>query len=58
MFEAHFQSFDDRTDGGAAPERIKALRMELFTRGLDGFVVPRTASRTNTCRRATSGSPG
>jgi Xaa-Pro aminopeptidase len=42
MFEAHFQSFDDRTDGGAAPERIKALRMELFTRGLDGFVVPRT----------------
>jgi len=42
MFESHFQSFDDRTDGSAAAERVKALRMELFTRGLDGFVVPRT----------------
>jgi Xaa-Pro aminopeptidase len=41
MFEAHFQSFDDRTDGGAAPERVKALRTELFVRGLDGFIVPR-----------------
>src|SRR5580698_10424893 len=41
MFEAHFQSFDDRTDGGAAAERVKALRTELFARGLDGFIVPR-----------------
>jgi Xaa-Pro aminopeptidase len=41
MFEAHFQSFDDRTDGGAAAERVKALRAELFARGLDGFIVPR-----------------
>src|ERR1700736_933283 len=41
MFEAHFQSFDDRTDGGAAAERVKALRTELFVRGLDGFIVPR-----------------
>ena len=41
MFEAHFQSFDDRTDSGAAAERVKALRTELFVRGLDGFIVPR-----------------
>src|SRR5262249_23767606 len=41
MFEAHFQSFDDRTDGGAAAERRKALRAELSVRGLDGFIVPR-----------------
>src|ERR1700691_2267251 len=42
MFEAHFQTFDDRTDGGAAAERVKALRTELFVRGLDGFIVPRS----------------
>ncbi len=41
MFEAHFQSFDDRTDGGAAADRVKALRAECFVRGLDGFIVPR-----------------
>jgi Xaa-Pro aminopeptidase len=41
MFEAHFQSFDDRADAGAAAERVKALRTELFVRGLDGFIVPR-----------------
>jgi Xaa-Pro aminopeptidase len=41
MFEAHFQSFDNRTEGGAAAERVKALRTELSVRGLDGFIVPR-----------------
>ena len=41
MFEALFQSFDDRADAGAAVERVKALRAELFVRGLDGFIVPR-----------------
>jgi len=41
MFEAHFQSFDDRAGAGAAAERVKALRTELFVRGLDGFIVPR-----------------
>jgi Xaa-Pro aminopeptidase len=41
MFEAHFQTFDDRTDGGAAAERVKALRAEFSVRGLDGFIVPR-----------------
>jgi Xaa-Pro aminopeptidase len=42
MFEAHFQSFDDRSEAGAAAERVKALRAQLFVRGLDGFVVPHT----------------
>jgi Xaa-Pro aminopeptidase len=42
MFESRFQSFDDRSDAGAAAERVKALRAQLFVRGLDGFIVPRT----------------
>ena len=41
MFEAHFQSFEDRADRGEAAPRIAALRAELKLRGLDGFVVPR-----------------
>src|ERR1700683_2358701 len=41
MFEAHFQSFDDRTDRGEAALRISALRVLLRARGLDGFIVPR-----------------
>jgi len=42
MFEARFQSFDDRTERGASAPRVAALRAELIRRGLDGFVVPRT----------------
>ena len=41
MFEAHFQSFEDRTERGAGAARVAALRAELFRRGLDGFIVPR-----------------
>jgi len=41
MFEAHFQSFDDRSERGESAARLKALRAELARRGLDGFVVPR-----------------
>jgi Xaa-Pro aminopeptidase len=41
MFEAHFQSFEDRTDRGESPPRVAALRAELTRRGLDGFIVPR-----------------
>jgi Xaa-Pro aminopeptidase len=40
MFEARFQSFDDREDRGASAPRVAALRAELKRRGLDGFVVP------------------
>src|SRR5580658_2608744 len=42
MFEAHFQSFDDRGEPGATAPRVAALRAELARRGLDGFIVPRT----------------
>ena len=41
MFEAHFQSFDDRADRGDSAPRVAALRAELKQRGLDGYIVPR-----------------
>src|SRR6202051_3782452 len=41
MFEAHFQSFEDRSERAASAPRVAALRAELLKRGLDGFVVPR-----------------
>src|SRR5579863_2082220 len=41
MFEAHFQSFEDRSERGASAPRVAALRAELARRGLDGFIVPR-----------------
>ena len=41
MFEAHFQSFEDRGDRGETTSRIAALRAQLKLRGLDGFIVPR-----------------
>jgi Xaa-Pro aminopeptidase len=41
MFEAHFQSFDDRSEHGESAPRLKALRAELARRGLDGYIVPR-----------------
>src|SRR6202050_1804480 len=40
MFEAHFQSFDDRTDRAETETRMAALRAQLELRGLDGFIVP------------------
>src|SRR6266480_3231972 len=36
MFEAHFQSFEDRTEHGASGPRVAALRTELARRGLTG----------------------
>jgi Xaa-Pro aminopeptidase len=47
MFEAHFQSFDDRSEPGATAPRVVALRAELARRGLDGFIVPRTDEYQN-----------
>ena len=41
MFEALFQSFDDRNDRGETAPRVAALRAELKIRGLDGYIVPR-----------------
>ena len=40
MFEARFQSFEDRTEPAAGAARIAALRAELSRRGLDGWIVP------------------
>jgi Xaa-Pro aminopeptidase len=41
MFEARFQSFEDRAEPGATAPRVAALRAELKGRALDGFIVPR-----------------
>ncbi len=41
MVEAHFQSFEDRSEKSATAPRLAALRAELTRRGLDGFIVPR-----------------
>ena len=41
MFEAHFQTFEDRSEKSASAPRLAALREELKHRGLDGFIVPR-----------------
>jgi Xaa-Pro aminopeptidase len=41
MFEARFQSFEDRRERAAGAPRLAALRAELKRRGLDGFIVPR-----------------
>jgi Xaa-Pro aminopeptidase len=42
MFEARFQSFEDRSERSASAPRVAALRAELKRRGLDGFFVPRS----------------
>src|SRR5581483_10928867 len=41
MFEAQFQSFEERSERANSAARLAALRAELKRRGLDGFVVPR-----------------
>ena len=41
MFEAQFQSFEDRSERAAGAPRLAALRAELKRRALDGLVVPR-----------------
>ncbi len=41
MFEAHFQSFEDRGERAESAPRLAALRAELKRRGLDGFIAPR-----------------
>src|SRR5579864_9109674 len=47
MFEAHFQSFEDRGERAASAPRVAALRAELLKRGLDGFIVPRAGRYLN-----------
>jgi Xaa-Pro aminopeptidase len=36
-----YQTFDDQSDAATCAPRLAALRAELATRGLDGFIVPR-----------------
>jgi Xaa-Pro aminopeptidase len=40
MFEARFQSFENRGGRAASAERLAALRAELKRRGVDGFIMP------------------
>src|SRR5919201_6574639 len=47
MFEARFQSFEDRTERAASGPRVAALHTELARRGLTGFVVPRSDRHQN-----------
>jgi Xaa-Pro aminopeptidase len=47
MFEARFQSFEDRTERAASEARVAALRTELARRGLTGFIIPRSDRHQN-----------
>src|SRR6187399_2753271 len=47
MFEAKFQTFEDRNERGEVAGRVAGLRAELKKRGLDGLVVPRADRHQN-----------
>jgi Xaa-Pro aminopeptidase len=47
MFEARFQSFEDRAEPGASGPRVAALRTELAGRGLTGWIVPHADPHQN-----------
>jgi len=47
MFEARFQSFEDRAERAASGPRLAALRTELARRGLTGFIIPRSDRHQN-----------
>jgi len=47
MFQARFQTFDDRADAGATAPRIATLRAALKARGVDGFILPRADRHQN-----------
>jgi Xaa-Pro aminopeptidase len=47
MAEAIFQTFEEKSTPAQGAAHLKALRTELKTRGLDGFVVPRTDEHQN-----------
>src|SRR5215510_13428243 len=47
MFEAKFQTFEDRSERAAGAPRVAALRTELARRGLTGFIVPRSDRQQN-----------
>jgi Xaa-Pro aminopeptidase len=47
MFEAKFQTFEDRNERAASAPRVAALRTELARRSLTGFIVPRADRQQN-----------
>ena len=47
MFEARFQSFEDRAERAESAPRLAALRAELGRRGLTGFIVPHADRHQN-----------
>ena len=47
MFEAKFQTFEDRSEGAATAPRLAALRTELARRGLTGLIVPHADRQQN-----------
>jgi Xaa-Pro aminopeptidase len=47
MFEARFQSFEDKAERAASGPRVAALRTELARRDLTGFIVPRSDRHQN-----------
>jgi Xaa-Pro aminopeptidase len=47
MFEAKFQTFEDRNDRAATAPRLAAVRTELARRGLTCLVVPRADRQQN-----------
>ena len=47
MFEARFQTFDERSERAQSAQRVAALRAEIAGRGLDGFLVPRADCQQN-----------
>jgi Xaa-Pro aminopeptidase len=47
MFEARFQTFEDRNERAASGARVAALRTELARRGLTGWIVPRSDRQQN-----------
>ncbi|HEY1362818.1 MAG TPA: aminopeptidase P family protein [Xanthobacteraceae bacterium] len=47
MFEARFQSFEERSEPAASAGRIAALRTELARRNLTGWIVPHADRQQN-----------
>jgi len=47
MFEARFQTFDEKSKRAQSAPRVAALRAEIERRGLDGFLVPRADCQQN-----------
>ncbi len=47
MFEARFQTFDEKSERAQSAPRVAGLRAEIKRRGLDGFLVPRADCQQN-----------